>query len=139
MTPKSLLRATVASSAFEVFTNDNFRNVISHQDDSDKIEKLLLCTGKITHELINEKNKRKDHSIGVISVEQLYPFPEKELISEFKKYPNAKSIVWVQEEPANMGALTFIRPHLERISGDKRVTSVRRSESASPAARVAGG
>jgi len=78
MTPKSLLRAKVASSPIEKFTNDKFRNIISHQDQSDQITKLLLCSGKITHELVNEKKKREDSTVGVISVEQLYPFPEKE-------------------------------------------------------------
>ena len=133
MTPKSLLRSATASSPIEAFTDGGFKNIIPYQSDYENVEKLLLCTGKVTHELIKEKNLRQDFSVGIISVEQLYPFPESQLVSELKKYTNAKSIVWVQEEPANMGALQYIRPHLERIAGSKRVSSVRRSESASPA------
>lgn len=133
MTPKSLLRSPTASSPIDAFTNGKFKNIIAYQENYQQVDKLLLCSGKITHELIKERNTRQDSSIGIISVEQLYPIPESDLIAELKKYTNAKSIVWVQEEPANMGALQFIRPHLERIAGSKRVSSVRRSESASPA------
>jgi 2-oxoglutarate dehydrogenase E1 component len=133
MTPKSLLRAPVASSPIEKLTDGKFLNIISHQQDFENVERLLLCTGKITHELIKERDSREDRSVGILSVEQLYPLPESELIAEFKNYPNAKELVWVQEEPSNMGALHYIRPHLDRLSGAKRVKAVRRSESASPA------
>ena len=133
MTPKSMLRAAAASSPLEVLTNGEFENVVDDSDEFRRADRLLLCSGKISHELRAERKKRKDVSTAVITVEQLYPLPETELLETFAKYTNAKTIVWVQEEPANMGALQFIRPHLERLAGSKKVTKVSRSASASPA------
>jgi 2-oxoglutarate dehydrogenase E1 component len=72
-------------------------------------------------------------SVGIIFVEQLYPFPEAELQAAIDQHPSAQEIVWVQEEPANMGAHTYIMPLLKRLTGDRALTSVKRSASASPA------
>jgi 2-oxoglutarate dehydrogenase E1 component len=68
-----------------------------------------------------------------VFLEQIYPFPEKELERVFNLYPSAREIVWVQEEPANMGALFYVLPRLRRIAGERSVLSVKRSASASPA------
>jgi 2-oxoglutarate dehydrogenase E1 component len=95
-------------------------------------KRILLCTGKIGHELRAERKKRNDKTTAVVFVEQLYPFPEAELSAEFDRHGKAE-IVWVQEEPANMGALSFMLPRLRRISGERPVLSVKRSASASPA------
>ena len=65
-------------------------------------------------------------------MEQLYPFPEAELAAELARHPEARDIVWVQEEPANMGALSYVLPRLKRLAGETPVLSVKRSESASP-------
>ena len=64
---------------------------------------------------------------------QLYPFPRKEVVEEIRRHASARKVVWVQEEPANMGALTYIRPALQRLLGDRHLTAVRRTASASPA------
>ena len=96
-------------------------------------ERLLLCTGKIGHELRMERKKRNDESTGIIFIEQLYPWPEAELSAELQKHSNAAEIVWVQEEPANMGANWFVVPRLKRISGGRPVLTVKRSAAASPA------
>ena len=95
-------------------------------------ERILLCTGKIGHELRMERAKRKDDTTAIVFVDQLYPFPEKELQAEFERHPNARDIVWVQEEPANMGALFYMLPRLRRIAGEKPVLSVKRSASPAP-------
>jgi 2-oxoglutarate dehydrogenase E1 component len=94
---------------------------------------LLVCTGKIGHELRMERKKRRDNSTGIIFIEQLYPWPEGELTAELQKHASATEIVWVQEEPANMGANWFVVPRLKRISGGRPVLTVKRSAAASPA------
>jgi 2-oxoglutarate dehydrogenase E1 component len=131
-TPKSMLRHPDASSSIEDFTHKGFLNVLQ---DTDAVEarRVVLCTGKIGHELRVERKKRKDASTAVVFVEQLYPFPEAELLAELERHPAARDIVWVQEEPANMGALFYVLPRLRRIAGERPVLSVKRSASASPA------
>ena len=94
--------------------------------------RIVLCTGKIGHELRVERKKRKDNSVAVVFVEQMYPFPEKELAAEIARHPEARDIVWVQEEPANMGALSYVLPRLKSLAGEIPVLSVKRSASASP-------
>jgi 2-oxoglutarate dehydrogenase E1 component len=96
-------------------------------------QRILLCTGKIGHELRIERKKRKDSSTAIIFVEQLYPFPEAELSAAIEQHASARDIVWVQEEPSNMGALFYMLPRLRKIAGDRPVLSVKRSASASPA------
>jgi 2-oxoglutarate dehydrogenase E1 component len=80
-----------------------------------------------------ERKKRKDTSTAIIFVEQLYPFPEAELSAAIEQHASARDIVWVQEEPSNMGALFYMLPRLRKIAGDRPVLSVKRSASASPA------
>jgi 2-oxoglutarate dehydrogenase E1 component len=130
-TPKSMLRHPEASSPINEFTRDSFLNVLPDSEVSNA-ERILLCTGKIGHELKIERKKRKDRSTAIVFVDQMYPFPEAELSVEFERHPAAE-IVWVQEEPANMGALSYMLPRLRRIAGQRHVLSVKRSASASPA------
>ena len=80
-----------------------------------------------------ERKKRKDTSTAIVFLEQLYPFPEQEVVTEFDRHGKNADIVWVQEEPANMGALFNMLPRLKRVSGDRPVLSVKRSSGASPA------
>jgi 2-oxoglutarate dehydrogenase E1 component len=131
-TPKSMLRHPDANSSIQDFSRPHFLNVLPETEVQDA-KRLLVCTGKIGHELRVERRKRKDDSTGVIFIEQLYPWPEAELSSELQRHSNAQEIVWVQEEPANMGALWFVKPRLKRIAGDRPVLSVKRSAAASPA------
>ena len=131
-TPKSMLRHADASSPIADFTHKNFLNVIP-DNEIGQAERILVCTGKIGHELRAERKKRGDTSTAIVFVEQLYPFPEKELVEEFARHGNSGEIVWVQEEPANMGAMFNMLPRLNRIAGERHVLSVKRSSSASPA------
>jgi 2-oxoglutarate dehydrogenase E1 component len=101
--------------------------------DAQQPRRILLCTGKIGHDLRAERTRRHDMSVAIVSLEQLYPFPSSEVSEELHRHPTARDIVWVQEEPANMGARTFVVPRLRRIGGSRPVRSVRRSASASPA------
>jgi 2-oxoglutarate dehydrogenase E1 component len=131
-TPKSMLRHADASSPIADFTRANFQNVIPDTEVGEA-DRILVCTGKIGHELQSERKKRKDTSTAIVFLEQLYPFPEKELSAEFARHGDSGDIVWVQEEPANMGALFNMLPRLQRIAGERHVMSVKRSSSASPA------
>ena len=131
-TPKSMLRHPDASSTIEDFTQKNFLNVIPDTTVGEA-ERILICTGKIGHELQAERNKRKDTSTAIVFLEQLYPFPEQEVQAEFDRHGKNADIVWVQEEPANMGAMFNMLPRLKRIAGDRPVLSVKRSSGASPA------
>jgi 2-oxoglutarate dehydrogenase E1 component len=131
-TPKSMLRHPDASSPITDFTQKNFLNVIPDTEIGEA-DRILVCTGKIGHELKAERKKRKDTTTAIVFVEQLYPFPEEELAAEFARHGTDGDIVWVQEEPANMGALFNMLPRLERIAGSRHVMSVKRSSSASPA------
>jgi 2-oxoglutarate dehydrogenase E1 component len=132
-TPKSMLRAEAASSpALALSPGHSFRSVLADIKVADA-ERLLLCTGKIAHELRAERDRREDGRTAVVSLEQMYPFPKAELLEEISRHTALRKVVWVQEEPANMGALGYVRPLLQRLLGEKHLVTVKRSESASPA------
>ena len=132
LTPKSLLRAPSASSPRADFLAGRFRAVVTEEGDAGA-ETLLLCSGKIGLELLARKEKLGDRGTEVIRLEQLYPFPEAELAEALLRHPRARRIVWVQEEPGNMGALQFVRPRIQILAGERPITAVHRAESASPA------
>jgi 2-oxoglutarate dehydrogenase E1 component len=136
-TPKSMLRHPDACSPIADFTQPRFLTVLPDTEIPDSevggVTRILLCTGKIGHDLRSERKKKNSKGTAVVFLEQLYPFPEKELERVFGLYPSAREIVWVQEEPANMGALFYILPRLRRIAGELSVLSIKRSASASPA------
>ena len=131
-TPKSMLRHPEAASPISDLSDKRFMTVRLDTEVIDA-KRILICTGKIGHELKVERKKKKDASTAIIFVEQLYPFPEAELSKELERHAAAREIVWVQEEPANMGALSFVLARLRRIAGKRPVLSVKRSASASPA------
>ena len=131
-TPKSMLRNPVASSTLVDLGAARFQNVIPDRGDG-SATRVLLCTGKIGHELIAERKRREEASTAIIFIEQLYPFPEAELAADMDRHANARDFIWVQEEPANMGALAFVMPRLERLARGRGVLSIKRSASASPA------
>jgi 2-oxoglutarate dehydrogenase E1 component len=131
-TPKSMLRHPDAASPIGDFSLPHFLNVLPDAEVSDA-KRILLCTGKIGHELREERKKRKDDSTAIVFLEQMYPFPEAELVKELERHSSARDIVWVQEEPANMGAMFYMLPRLRHIAGERPVLSVKRSASASPA------
>jgi 2-oxoglutarate dehydrogenase E1 component len=131
-TPKSLLRSSGASSSLEALTSHQFVPVVPDQE-TIRAERVLVATGKIVHELRAERKKLNDTRTAVVSLEQLYPFPESELVAEINRHSAAREIVWVQEEPANMGALFYVMPRFRRIFRNRPVRSVKRSASPSPA------
>jgi 2-oxoglutarate dehydrogenase E1 component len=131
-TPKSMLRHPDASSTLADFALNRFQNVLPDNDVKNP-RRLLVCSGKIGHNLRIEREKRKDFSVGIIFLEQMYPWPEQELQAALDQHPDAQEIIWVQEEPANMGAFSYVMPLLRRVAGDRAVLSVKRSASATPA------
>ena len=131
-TPKSMLRNPAASSTLADLAVPRFRNVIPDKGDG-SAERVLLCTGKIGHELEAERKRHPENAPAIVFVEQLYPFPEDEVAAEMDRHAKATEFVWVQEEPGNMGAHDFVIPELERLSRDRPVLSVNRSAAASPA------
>lgn len=131
-TPKSLLRHPQACSLVDALTIGRFLPVIPDPEMT-AADRILVCSGKIGHELRAERERRADASTAIVLLEQLYPFPERELARELERHARAREIVWVQEEPANMGALFFVQPRLQKVGGSRPIRSVKRSASASPA------
>jgi 2-oxoglutarate dehydrogenase E1 component len=131
-TPKSMLRHPDAASPVSELSTSSFQRV-RHDNEVTDARRILLCSGKIGHELRAERKKKKITDIAITYVDQLYPFPEAELAAELQRHPDARDIVWVQEEPANMGALSYMLPRLRHLAGDRHVLSVKRSASPSPA------
>jgi 2-oxoglutarate dehydrogenase E1 component len=126
--PKSLLRHPKVVSPLEEFTKGNFQEVIGDDYVTNKsVKKVLLCTGKVYFDLQEEQQKKKVKDVAIVRLEQLYPFPKKQLEAVLKKYNNPQ-LVWVQEEPENMGAWGFML----RISG-LTLKLVARKPMASPA------
>jgi 2-oxoglutarate dehydrogenase E1 component len=127
-----MLRHPDASSKLEALTDSPFLPVVPDPE-IQNAARVLVCTGKIGHELRVERQRRKDISTAIVFLDQLYPFPEAELAAELQRHSKAHEIVWVQEEPANMGAHFFVMPRLRRVAAPRPVRSVKRSPSASPA------
>ncbi len=132
MTPKSMLRHPDASSQLRDFAAERFLNVIP-DNSVESPERILVCSGKIGHNLRVEREKRKITNAAIVFVEQLYPWPEEELQAALDQHPGAAEVVWVQEEPGNMGALSYVMPELRRMVRDRVMISVKRKPSASPA------
>jgi 2-oxoglutarate dehydrogenase E1 component len=133
-TPKSALRLPDAGSAIAEFTRARFLPALHREpEDPGNVERIILCTGKIGHELHRERERRRNSNTAIVFLEQLYPFPEDELGAEIARYPRAKELIWVQEEPANMGALGYVLPRLENVAEGLATRSIKRSASASPA------
>ena len=133
-TPKSMLRHPDASSGIDDFTQPRFQLLVPDREVRDA-QRILIASGKVGHELRAERRRRKDTTTAIFFLDQLYPFPRTEITAALAEHPNAREIVWVQEEPANMGALFYVLPRLERLAhaSGLKVRSVKRSASASPA------
>jgi multifunctional 2-oxoglutarate metabolism enzyme len=132
-TPKRYLRMPQTRSPLSAFTEGSFEVVLDDRAAPDRVNRVILCTGKIAHELMDERDRRGAPA-AVVRVEQLYPWPEAELFALLDRYPDAKQVFWVQEEPANMGAWNYIHIRLHRVLRDRaKLKHVARAPSASPA------
>jgi 2-oxoglutarate dehydrogenase E1 component len=136
LTPKSLLRHPLVASAPREFAEGRFRMVIPDAEALQRaagVRRVLVCSGKVYVDLISSEHRKTREDVAVCRLEQLYPVPMRDLRAMLDAYPKADEIVWVQEEPENMGAWDFVRPHLEEVSSGRRLTHVARPRSASPA------
>ena len=117
LTPKSLLRHKLAVSSLEDLTDGSFRTVIPEVDDLDPqgVKRLVLCSGKVFYDLLEERRERKLDDVAIVRIEQLYPFPERELGDVIAPYKNLKYASWCQEEPANQGAWYSSQHHIRRV------------------------
>jgi 2-oxoglutarate dehydrogenase E1 component len=116
MTPKSLLRLPQATNRIEHLSETQFYPVLGEpRVDLDKVTRLILCTGKIYYDLVGHQSRPGNETVAVGRVELLYPFPEGQILELVQTYPNLREVVWVQEEPRNMGARAFMSPRLMQV------------------------
>ena len=129
MTPKSLLRHPHATSMLDELTSGRFEPVLPDHVDGD-VSRVVLTTGKIYYDLVAARKS----PVPIVRLEQFYPFPQPMIVAALQQYPNAKEIVWVQEEPRNMGAWPFLHDRLTPLLADgQTLRYVGRPISASPA------
>jgi 2-oxoglutarate dehydrogenase E1 component len=137
MTPKSLLRHPLAASPLENFVAGRFQLVIDDPEAAtrrDAVTRLVLCTGKVYVDVVSSPARHETDRVAVARVEQLYPFPTSELGALVDAYPNLREVVWLQEEPRNMGAWTYMALHLRDLLGRvPRIDYIGRPDRASPA------
>jgi 2-oxoglutarate dehydrogenase E1 component len=145
MTPKALLRHKAAVSTLEDLTDGTMLTVIDDPArtgapeagptlDPSRVGRVCLCSGKVYYTLLHERRERAIDSVALVRVEQLYPFPHQELKRVLADYPAARQLYWVQEEPQNMGAWSFVEPRLRHLAPEGVVpTYVGRDAAASPA------
>ena len=134
LTPKSLLRHPFVASSPRELAEGRWRQVID--DPSAKpadVRRLVCCSGKIGVDLLTSTHRTTSPSVAVCRVEQLYPLPVRDLLGVIDRYPKLEDILWVQEEPENMGAWEFVRPSLEGLAGNRRLAVLARPRSSSPA------
>jgi 2-oxoglutarate dehydrogenase E1 component len=132
MTPKSLLRHPMAVSTLNNLVSDRFQPVLSDPELNASAEEILFCSGKIYYQLFQRRKELTESNKAILRLEQFYPFPDQQIEMMLKPYKKAKTFTWVQEEPENMGAWSFVRHRLEKITGQK-LHYVGRKSFASPA------
>jgi 2-oxoglutarate dehydrogenase E1 component len=132
-TPKSMLRAKPATSATVEFTEGKFKPVIEDvKSDKSKINKIVLCTGKIAHDFATAREAAGKENIAILRLERIYPLPTREIQNILSQYPSEAQIIWAQEEPANQGAFPFIITELAPQLG-RAITRISRPASSAPA------
>lgn len=136
MAPKSLLRHPMAASKLEELSEDRFHPVLDDaeaRERAESVERLILCTGKIYTELVGSDFREEAVDTAVTRVELLYPFPEEQVRKVLRGYPNLREILWVQEEPQNMGAWSFIEPRLRELADGLPILYIGKPGRPSPA------
>ena len=134
LTPKSLLRHAAVVSPMADFTRSRFHKVLTDQEiHGDHVQRTLLCTGKIYYDLVDTRAERKIDNVRIVRVEQLYPLKISELMEALAGSPEGSEVMWVQDEPTNMGAWSYIKLHFgDEIAQRYVLTKATRPESASP-------
>jgi 2-oxoglutarate dehydrogenase E1 component len=135
LTPKSLLRHPFVASAPKDLAEGRWMKVIDDADAASRaadVRRVIFCTGKVAVDLLTSPHRAANPQVAICRVEQLYPLPINEIHATIESYRNAEEIVWVQEEPENMGAWEFVRPSLEGLAGARRMAVLARPRSSSP-------
>ncbi len=133
-TPKSMLRAVQTRSPLSEFEHGSFQTVLDDTvDDRSRVTRLVLASGKVAHEAIGRRDAGSIDHVAIVRVEQLYPWPADEIDRVLQGYPNVTEVVWLQEEPENMGAWPFVHLQMHHQLRGLAVSHVARAESASPA------
>ena len=139
MSPKSLLRHKDAGSPLEDLAAGRFRNVIGEVDKmtARNVRRAIFCSGKVYYDLLAYRREQKIGDVAILRIEQLYPFPHDDFIAQLKKFPNARDLVWCQEEPQNQGAWyrmrAYLRDDMQKLGFPKKLFYAGRPVSASPA------
>jgi 2-oxoglutarate dehydrogenase E1 component len=139
-TPKSLLRHPAVISPLEDCAQGRFQRVLPDaKTNAAAATRILLCSGKIYYDLLDARDKRQRTDIALVRLEQFYPFPEADLAAVLKAYPQGTPVLWVQEEPENMGAWPYLRYRYgDKLLGKWALQGISRPASASPATGSAG-
>jgi 2-oxoglutarate dehydrogenase E1 component len=134
MTPKSLLRSPTAVSPLEDFTTGRFARILTDDVAGNDVERIVLCSGKVYYDLVAHREECGHREVAILRIEQLYPLTPEAVNAALARYPDNTPVVWVQEEPENMGAWSFLLrtlgPHLDR---GMTFSGITREASASPA------
>ncbi|HWP35424.1 MAG TPA: 2-oxoglutarate dehydrogenase E1 component [Thermodesulfobacteriota bacterium] len=134
LTPKSLLRHPRVVSTLDELAEGAFRRILPDPRPAGRVERILLCSGKIYYELDEWRERTGRHDVAIVRIEQFYPLPERALAEALAPYPEGTPVRWVQEEPENMGAWHYLRVRFgDRLLGRHPFSGVTRPESASPA------
>ena len=137
MTPKSLLRHPLAAANLRELSEGSFQQVLNDRDAlhrADATRRVVLCTGKIAIDLLSNAERARAEDVAIVRVEMLYPFPENELRQALASYPKAREVVWVQEEPENMGAWEYMAQRLPSLLGSNmELSHISRPPRSSPA------
>jgi 2-oxoglutarate dehydrogenase E1 component len=136
LTPKSLLRHPMVSSRPIDLAEGAWQPVIDDAEraaDAAGVRRLILCSGKVAVDLLTSPRRAESTGVAVCRIEQLYPLPVSDIHAAIERYPRLQEVVWVQEEPENMGAWEFVRPQIEGLAGNRRVAVLSRPRSSSPA------
>jgi 2-oxoglutarate dehydrogenase E1 component len=133
-TPKSMLRAVQTRSPLSELEHGSFQTVLNdHVEDTGSVTRVVLASGKIAHEAIAKRDEIAAHHVAIVRVEQLYPWPTAEIERVLASYPNLAEVLWLQEEPENMGSWPFVHLRMHHEFRGHSVSHVARAESASPA------
>jgi len=134
MTPKSLLRLPQATNRIEHLSETKFFAVLAEpRVPVEQVKRLVLCTGKVFYDLVGHPRRSEEFGVAIARVELLYPFPQAQILELMESYPNLEEVVWVQEEPRNMGARAHMFPRLMQILPERlRFGYIGRPERASP-------
>jgi 2-oxoglutarate dehydrogenase E1 component len=134
LTPKSLLRHPFVASSPRELAEGRWQQVIDDPAVAPAdVRRLVFCSGKIGVDLLTSAHRSTSPSVAVCRVEQLYPLPVRDMLGVIDRYPKLEDVLWVQEEPENMGAWEFVRPSLEGLAGHRRLVVLARPRSSSPA------